>query len=950
MDGESPATKAEAVDMVPSQRLSDAGVSEREAEVLRLVGDHLSNAEIARRLFISVRTVESHVSSLLRKLDLADRRGLAHLAATLPGAGHDTTGLPASPPLPTPLTSFVGRVTERAALADALAHSRLVTAVGTGGVGKTRLAVATAADVAGRYPDGVWYVDLVPVTDTAMVGAAVASTFGFGEQLGRSPTDTVISKLTEAEALVVLDNCEHLVDGVTDLVERMLTACPKTTVLATSRTRLQVPYEMVFTVPGLSRDDEGGDGDAIALFVERAAMTGWSSPYPADRRRIAAICDELDGIALAIELAAARLATFGLDGLEAGVADRLSLLAGGPRLDDRHRSVRSTLDWSFGLLDEKDQVVLRRASVFAAPFTSAAAVTVIGHPPLMPGEVAGALARLADHSLLTVVAGPGRTRYRMLETIRQYGAERMVERGEESVVRERHLGWCLATAAGLQTDGETAAEFDEVADDLRAGLGWAAGQPVQQADAHQLALRLAELTFARGMPSEAQRRYEEAAALAADPAEAARDLHLGAAVAWGRAAGNEAVRLYRAAAVEARRADDRRRAAIELATAAELVLYAPGIMAELASPDERQALLDEAWTLAFGDPYVEAAMLNVIGFQDERDPQSSELIERAVELARRVGDARLESSTLDSLTALQLAGGEYENAAATVQRRLELLTPRAHEVEMAWEYTDALHMACLVYVAVGNLEAARHYAQQRRELPFFRETDHLAVAWLLTTAALAGEFDEAVDLALQFRRGWIEAGRPPMSGFAFAAVAAAMVYGIRGDDEARREWLGIVTEMRRAAVRAVSGTPAYLQVFGGLVALHRGELGDALALLTGTPESFSHWQWHDGAFRQWYTALWAEVAVLAERADRHERIERARFIVAHNPIASAIVDRAEAIDAHDRNALLAAAAALDAAGCRYQHARTLILAGGDARAEGASIMAALGATPMQATG
>jgi predicted ATPase len=164
----------------------------------------------------------------------------------------------------------------------------------------------------------------VPVTDTAMVGAAVAGTFGFGEQLGRSPTDTVIAKLAGAEALVVLDNCEHLVDGVTDLVERMLSACPKTTVLATSRARLQVPYEMVFTVPGLSRDADGGEGDAVALFVERAAMAGWSSPYPTDRRRIAAICEELDGIALSIELAAARLATFGLDGLEAGVADRLS--------------------------------------------------------------------------------------------------------------------------------------------------------------------------------------------------------------------------------------------------------------------------------------------------------------------------------------------------------------------------------------------------------------------------------------------------------------------------------------------------------------------------------------------------------------------------------------------------------------------------------------------------
>ena len=281
MGNETTAVEAEPVAMVQSERLIDAGVSEREAEVLGLVGDHLSNAQIARRLFISVRTVESHVSSLLRKLDLTDRRGLAHLAATLHAADRDAAARLASPSLPSPLTSFVGRVTERAALAEALTQHRLVTAVGPGGVGKTRLAVAVAADVTGRYPDGVWYVDLVPVTDPAMVGAAVASTFGFGEQLGRSPTDTVISKLAGAEALVVLDNCEHLVDGVTDLVERMLSACPKTTVLATSRARLQVPYEMVFTVPGLSRDAEGGEGDAVALFVERAAMAGWSSPYPA---------------------------------------------------------------------------------------------------------------------------------------------------------------------------------------------------------------------------------------------------------------------------------------------------------------------------------------------------------------------------------------------------------------------------------------------------------------------------------------------------------------------------------------------------------------------------------------------------------------------------------------------------------------------------------------------
>jgi predicted ATPase/DNA-binding winged helix-turn-helix (wHTH) protein len=852
------------------------------------------------------------------------------------------------PSLPVPLTSFVGRAAERAALADAVTRHRLVTTVGPGGVGKTRLALAVAADVTGRFADGAWYVDLVPVTDPAMVGAAVAGGFGFGEQVGRSPTDTVLSKLAGSEALVVLDNCEHVVDGVTAFVERLLSACPNTTVLATSRVRLTVPFEWLLSVPGMSvHDADGeGDGDAVALFVDRAAMAGWSSPDPDDRRRIMVICAELDGVALAIELAAARLATFGLDGLEAGLGNQLALLAGGPRLDARHQSVRSALDWSVGLLDDKHRVALRRVSVFASPFTAADAAAVCGHAPLVPEEVAESLARLVDHSLLVVVSQSSRTRYRMLETIRQYGVELMAEVEEEVEVRVRHLRWCLTTAERLNAERCTASGFDEVADDLRAGLGWAAGQPQLRVDAHELAVLLAELTFAAGMPSEAQRRYEEAGTLAVDPADAARALHLGAAVAWGRAAGNEAIRLYRAAAEAARQAGDRRRAAVELATAAELIRYAPGVMSELAPPAEQQALLDEAWTLAFGDAHVEAAMLNVIGFQDERDPQSGALIERAVELARRVGDPRLESSTLDSLTGVQLAHGEFEGATATVRLRLELLTPRAHEVEMAWEYTDALHMACLVYLAAGNLEAARRFAQQRRDLPLFRETDHLAVGWLLTTAAMAGEFDEAVDLALQFRRGWIEAGRPAMSGFADAPAATAMVYGIRGDDEARREWHGISTEMRRVTAPLLGDTPAYVQVLDGLVALHRGELGDALARLSGEPESFQHWQWHDGAWRQWYTAVWAEVAVLAELADRRQRLDRARFIVVHNPTASAILDRADALDTGDTNRLLAAADALDVAGCRYQHARTLVLAGDEARAKGEAILAAIGAAPM----
>ena len=263
---------------------------------------------------------------------------------------------------------------------------------------------------------------------------------------------------------------------------------------------------------------------------------------------------------------------------------------------------------------------------------------------------------------------------------------------------------------------------------------------------------------------------------------------------------------------------------------------------------------------------------------------------------------------------------------------------------MAWEYPDTLHMAPMVYVAAGDLEAARRYAQQRSELPFFREADHLAVEWLLTTAAIAGDFDEADALAQRFRRGWTEAGSPPLGGIAFAPAAAAMAYGIRGDDEARLEWLHIFTEMHRVVKPARGRHTIYSPAFEGLVALHRGEIGVALSHVAGDPESFK--PWHDAAWRPWYTAVWAEAAVLAALPDRRTRLDRARFVVRENPVAAALVERAAALDVGDHETLLTVAAALDSAGCPYQRARTLVLAGGDARAEGRELLAALGAAPM----
>jgi hypothetical protein len=638
------------------------------------------------------------------------------------------------------------------------------------------------------------------------------------------------------------------------------------------------------------------------------------------------------------------VATIGLDGLVRGLADPLALLTGGPRLDERHRSVRSALDWSVGLLADDERAVLRRASVFAGPFTASSAVDVTGFSPLSGDRVGHALATLADHSLVLVVSRPSGTWYRILETIRQYGAEQMDRIGEEQAVRARHLSWCLATVERLEADDESTGGLDEVADDLRAGLGWAAGRPTRRSRAHQLAVSLARLAYARGWLNEAQERYEEAATLAAGASEAAEALHLAAAVAWGRHAGNEVIRLLRGTAEAAERAGEPRRAALALASAAELITNAPGIMSEPAEPGEERALLAKGRALAAGDPHFEAAVLTVTTGADEFDPAYGDLAERAVELAHRVGDTRLESHALDQVTAVHLVCGDYDHAVTTVRRRLELLAPRAHEVEMAWEHSDALHMAPMVCLAAGDVAAAREFARQRSELPIFRESDHLAVEWLLTTAAIAGDFDEAAELAGRFRRGWMEAGRPPLGGIGFVPSAAAMAYGIRGDDQGRREWLEIGADMRRVAERVRGRQTIYCPAFDAMVALHRGEIDRALEHLAGDPESFK--RWHDSAWRPWYTAAWAEAAVLGALPDRRSRLDRARYLTRGNPVAGAIVERAAAVDAADAGRIAATAAALDAAGCRYQQARSLVLAGGEDRREGETILTEIGASPM----
>ncbi|MFF5973543.1 ATP-binding protein [Streptomyces sp. NPDC012769] len=946
--------------------MSTPMISAREADVLALLGEHLTNAEIAARLFISVRTVESHVSSMLRKWELPDRRALARRAVERAQPVPPPSPVrPALPALPAPLSTFVGRERERRELAEAVASYRLVSAVGPGGVGKTRLALAVAAEAAAAASgadtadpgavgaeavgaDGVWFVDLTSVTDPGRVGAAVAAAVGVGEQPGLGIDDAVPAALAARQALLVLDNCEHLLGGVAPFLERLLAACPRLRVLVTTRARLMVPFERVFPVPPLSRAG-GTESDAVALFLDRAAGAVPAAD-PVVRERVAALCERLDGMALAIELAAARCATLGLDGLEAGLSDPLRVLAGGPRAAERHRSVRTVLDWSHDLLEPRDRALLRRVSVFAAPFTAEAAAEVAGAAPLEAAAVADGLGRLAEQSLLSVVSSAAGTRYHALETIRQYGAELLAAAGERAEVRTRHLEWCLAGASALSgAEGpEARGRFDAVAEDCRAALAGAAELPERREEAHRLALALAGLAFAHHLLGEAQQRYEQAAGLAGDGADVAAALREAAAVAGCRRIGDDMYRLYRAAGETALRAGDTPGAGRDLAAAATVAYRFSSAFARLPAVAEVAGVLAEARRLSGDDPAARAAVAlaeaavdadafgAVQGATANTVPETVAAADRAVGLARLAGDPVAESAALDALSGARSWAGDSFGAAAAARRRIDVLDALPRTPAVTRELVDALAMAAGTAVGVGALADARRWGRRLADHPLLAEVGHHALSWLLVADAFAGRFDDVLAGSAVFLDAWERDGRRRSFSLGPAAAAVAMVHGLRGDRDARAAW---------CAVADLAGTEeeyrhGYGAVLDAMVLLHHGDAGAALDRVAPEPERV--WKWVSWVWSHGYAALRAEASVLAGHPDARDRIVAARSVVAGDPVAGALVDRARALLDGDRAGLLAAAAAFDAAGSRYQAARTLLLAGGEHTAAGKAALLSLG--------
>jgi predicted ATPase len=400
--------------------------------------------------------------------------------------------------LPVQLTSFVGREKEIAQVKQELVEHRLVTLTGSGGTGKTRLSLQVAADLLDQFPHGIWFVELAPLTDPELVSQTILSTIGLNEQPGTPALELLKAYLHEKRSLIVLDNCEHLIEASARVTDILLNTAPGLKILASSRESLGVRGELAYPVPSLSLPDirhlpvieQLSQYEAVRLFIDRASLV--SPRFVVDKQNapfIAQICYRLDGIPLAIELAAARVKVMSLEQISKRLDDRFRLLTGGSRTAlPRQQTLRALIDWSYDILSQKEQILLRRLSVFADSWTLEAVEDICAGDGIESHEVLDLLSQLVNKSLVAVIEKSqprdrilsihGSLRYRMLETIRQYAGEKLEGAGERNKIRDRHFDFYLQTVKQVVTEFFGPKELvwlvwlDHEWDNLRTAVEW----------------------------------------------------------------------------------------------------------------------------------------------------------------------------------------------------------------------------------------------------------------------------------------------------------------------------------------------------------------------------------------------------------------------------------------------------------------------------------------------
>ena len=707
--------------------------------------------------------------------------------------------------LPVALTSFIGRERDLAELRRRLERARLVTLTGPGGAGKTRMALEVAGERLGAHTDGVWLVELAPLADPGLVAQEVAAALAM--QL-RSPDDAnaALARLIgDRRLLLVLDNCEHLVNACARLAEELLQACPGLTVLATSREPLRIRGEATVRVPSLALPDPSGDCaaqrliefESIRLYAERAADAAPGFRITDDNAAdVAEVCFRLDGMPLAIELAAARAGVLTPAQTAARLRDSLDVLGGGRGRLTRQQTLAATLEWSHDLLTEPERVLFRRTGVFAGSFGLDAVEGVCGGDGLAEGETLVLLGRLVDKSLVAAEEERGEYRYRLLETIRQYARERLAEAGETAALASRHRAWYLAVAEAAHPEaaGERFFEPAEVdLDNLRAALAGALRDDPRSA--LRMAVALWPLWMRRGYFTEGARLLD--AALAADPeptALRARGVTAASALAVRLARQERVVPL----AEEARAIQE---ALGDSSAVAGALLYRG--MAEAArthNPDARRSLRDaHALALEVGSTLLAAGARHGQGVEAHmrgQDAEARRLMQEGLDLLDRPGDPD----------------------AAIWATTIGLAIDRDGRGRARMYFEDTL----LLYREIGR-EAARGYILCDYALVARAQGDHEAAR-------------EALDRALALHRE-----RDDLLGTAVTLNALGNLARSREQFELGREWLEEALAIRRE-MGDRRGTGMTLGCLGLLTARAgdreegRGHIASALALFADTDD------------------------------------------------------------------------------------------------------------------
>lgn len=660
--------------------------------------------------------------------------------------------------LPLQLTSFVGRDDDVNEIKALLQEHRLVTLCGIGGAGKTRCAIQVGADMLDRFPDGVWLAELAPITDATLVASAIAKALGIRESPTAPLLDTLVAYLRPRRLLLLLDNCEHVIEGARDVVARILRACPEVRILATSREALNIAGEQLFRLPSLGVPPlqetltarVARPYGAVALFADRAAASDTRFALNDENARyVAEISRRLDGIPLAIELAAARIKVLSPRELAKKLDERFRVLTGGDRSAlPRHRTMRALIDWSYDLLSEEERALFRKLSIFAGGFTLESASAIWAGEAMDELTVLEQLTSLVDKSLVQADAGAPITRYRLLESTRQYAREKLIERGEEAAIARAHAEVFLALAQSLEGSYDSTPDddwFPQVEPELenwRTALEWtltARGNVLLgQRLAGELGREWAFLTASEGL------RWIQCAQQSVDgttPPEVLARLDLAEAQLEG------VLVLHKASYLAAQRALARYRELGDAERIAQAQRLAGRGLVFTGSVAEGEALLREALAAfrAFGARTLAGAALENIAIarnaQGDLNGARAYYTE-ALEIFRTMGAERLTASVTSNLAEAEFRDGHPEAALRWAQEAL-----RSDRRAIFNNRTALLMCNMAAYcIALGRYDDARDRA--REALKIARDVHYeIALIWavqhLAGVAALRAHSEEA---------------------------------------------------------------------------------------------------------------------------------------------------------------------------------------------------------------